>query len=130
MFKMSTLEKNLHINQLPLDKWSLKEKLYLISCISDFVNPDWVFISELLIKICGANQNRPLDWFSKANCASQYNQIMKNNDTTHFTESISNSKKPTTGIATFPEKIILKNLLDERVRELIAEIHIAQEVYL
>ncbi|KAK3597742.1 hypothetical protein CHS0354_006097 [Potamilus streckersoni] len=69
----------LKLKKVPLDVWSVKEKLALACSVKRSGDQNWVSVSRA-IKPFG-DPNRPPDWFSQKNCAVQYAELLEQVET-------------------------------------------------
>ncbi|KAL3864018.1 hypothetical protein ACJMK2_005730 [Sinanodonta woodiana] len=69
----------LKLMKVPLDVWSVKEKLALACSVKRSGDQNWVSVSRA-IKPFG-DPNRPPDWFSQKNCAVQYAELLEQVET-------------------------------------------------
>ncbi|XP_037948531.1 bromodomain-containing protein 8 [Teleopsis dalmanni] len=65
-----------NVNHEPLDNWTLREKLVLVSTMSINVGQDWSTVSKKVKDYCGKKIKRPDDWFSPTQCQLQYTEIL------------------------------------------------------
>ncbi|CAM1316770.1 Uncharacterised protein g6778 [Pycnogonum litorale] len=69
----------LKLKQMPLDSWAVREKLCLAMSVQRSGDQNWVSVSRA-IRPFGEN-DRPADWFSQKNCASQYSDMLEKTET-------------------------------------------------
>lgn len=113
--KMASVQERLNAKRLPLDNWTISEKLCLASavtaCSSD---QNWMSVSRTLKQLCG--NNRPDDWFSQKSCAAQYGKLLENVETPKRKKR--NEKDTIQTTIETPGELILRKLTQERIAEL------------
>lgn len=108
---MASVQERLQLKRLPLDKWSISEKLYLASAVAACSgDQNWMSVSRSLKIMCGSN--RPSDWFSQKSCAAQYGNLLENVETPKRKKRNENASVET------PGESILRKLTQERLAEL------------
>ncbi|XP_003737289.1 bromodomain-containing protein 8 [Galendromus occidentalis] len=95
------------LKQKPTDAWSIREKLALASSVERTRDQNWVSVSRQIKPF--AETNRPPDWFSQKNCALQYGALL---------EDVEHPKRKRGEEIATPGSIIVKNLVQERIKEL------------
>ncbi|XP_064601905.1 bromodomain-containing protein 8-like isoform X2 [Liolophura sinensis] len=99
----------LKLKQGPLDVWSVRERLSLASSVLRNGDQNWVSVSRA-IKPFGES-DRPPDWFSQKNCASQYSELLEKVETPK-------RKRGDRGEIETPGNQIIRKLTIERIEEL------------
>lgn len=101
------------MKRLPLDNWTVSEKLCLASAVAKSGDQNWMSVSRALKMMCG--NNRPNDWFSQKSCAAQYGKLLENVETPKRKKR---NEKDTSQTVETPADIILRKLTQERITEL------------
>ncbi|PSN47523.1 hypothetical protein C0J52_02243 [Blattella germanica] len=76
---MTSVQERLKLKRVPIDTWSVKEKLCLASAVLRSGDQNWMSVSRAL-RLFG-EPGRPADWFSQKSCALQYGNLLENVDT-------------------------------------------------
>lgn len=97
------------IGNVPLDKWSIKERLALACSVFRSGDQNWVSVSRQ-IKSYG-EPNRPQEWFSQRNCALQYADLLEK------VETPKRKGRDRAEVET-PSQQIMRKLTIERIEEL------------
>lgn len=112
---MSSIQERLQLKRVPLDSWSIREKLSLASVVACSGDQNWMTVSRALKGLCGGD--RPSDWFSQKSCAAQYGKLLEN-VATPKRKKRSEKDNSTTAIVETPAELILRDLRQERIDEL------------
>ncbi|XP_058821534.1 bromodomain-containing protein 8 [Topomyia yanbarensis] len=115
MSNVSSVQERLQLKRVPLDKWSIKEKLCLASAVACSGDQNWMSVSRSLKMLCGAN--RPGDWFSQKSCAAQYGKLLENVETPKRKKRTASERDGVSAVET-PGESILRKLTQERIIEL------------
>ncbi|TMW40507.1 hypothetical protein DOY81_014415 [Sarcophaga bullata] len=131
---MTSLQERIHINRMPLDKWSVREQLCLASAVACSGDQNWMTVSRTLKIVCGntkdALQSRPVDWFSQKNCAVQYGHLLEEVETTKRKKRTSESSVSSSPSAVDPPtEAVLRRLTEDRMQEIKLELRREQEEY-
>lgn len=110
---MASIQERLNLKRVPLDKWSVKEQLYLASAVACSGDQNWMSVSRTLKMFCG---NRPSDWFSQKSCAAQYGKLLENVETPKRKKRTEKDNAQAT--VETPSESILRKLTQERMAEL------------
>lgn len=102
------------MKRLPLDNWTISEKLCLASAVACSGDQNWMSVSRSLKMMCG--NNRPNDWFSQKSCAAQYGKLLENVETPKRKKRYEKDTSQTT--VETPSELILRKLTQERIFEL------------
>ncbi|XP_061170975.1 bromodomain-containing protein 8-like [Saccostrea echinata] len=97
------------LGNMPLDKWSIRERLALACSVLRSGDQNWVSVSRA-IKAYG-EPNRPPEWFSQKNCALQYADLLEKVETPK-------RKGRDRGEVETPSLQIMRKLTIERIEEL------------
>lgn len=97
------------VGNVPLDKWSIKERLALACSVFRSGDQNWVSVSRQ-IKSYG-EPNRPQEWFSQRNCALQYADLLEK------VETPKRKGRDRAEVET-PSQQIMRKLTIERIEEL------------
>ncbi|XP_062598362.1 bromodomain-containing protein 8-like [Saccostrea cucullata] len=97
------------LGNIPLDKWSIRERLALACSVLRSGDQNWVSVSRA-IKAYG-EPNRPPEWFSQKNCALQYADLLEKVETPK-------RKGRDRGEVETPSLQIMRKLTIERIEEL------------
>lgn len=111
---MASVQERLQLKRLPLDNWTISEKLYLASAVVNNGDQNWMGVSRSLKMFCGTN--RPDDWFSQKSCAAQYGKLLENVETPKRKKR--NEKDTSQSMVETPSELILRKLTQERIAEL------------
>ncbi|XP_006821018.1 bromodomain-containing protein 8-like [Saccoglossus kowalevskii] len=117
---MAAVQRTL-LKSAPTDKWSVRERLCLGSSVLRSGDQNWVSVSRA-IKPFG-EPNRPADWFSQKNCASQYSEMLETVETPKRKRSSDRGEVET------PGDLIVRKLTAERIEELKQQIEEDQREY-
>ncbi|XP_037026840.1 bromodomain-containing protein 8 [Bradysia coprophila] len=112
---MSSIKERLQLKRVPLDSWSIREKLSLASVVACSGDQNWMTVSRALKGLCGGD--RPSDWFSQKSCAAQYGQLLENVATPKRKKRSEKDNSQTVAVET-PAELILRDLRQERIDEL------------
>uniref|UniRef100_A0A8D8D196 Bromodomain-containing protein 8 n=1 Tax=Culex pipiens TaxID=7175 RepID=A0A8D8D196_CULPI len=115
MSNLPSIQERLQLKRVPLDKWSVKEKLCLASAVACSGDQNWMSVSRALKMLCGAN--RPGDWFSQKSCAAQYGKLLENVETPKRKKRTNSERDGVASVET-PGENILRKLTQERIIEL------------
>lgn len=115
MSNLPSIQERLQLKRVPLDKWSVKEKLCLASAVACSGDQNWMSVSRALKMLCGAN--RPGDWFSQKSCAAQYGKLLENVETPKRKKRTASERDGVAAVET-PGESILRKLTQERIIEL------------
>lgn len=110
---MSSIQERLQLKRVPLDNWSVREKLCLASAVACSGDQNWMSVSRSLRMLCSSN--RPSDWFSQKSCAAQYGKLLENVDAPKRKKR---TEKDAPVAVETPSEIILRKLTQERLIEL------------
>lgn len=119
---MSSIQERLQLKRVPLDSWSIREKLSLASVVACSGDQNWMTVSRALKGLCGGD--RPEDWFSQKSCAAQYGKLLENVATPKRKKRSEKDNSQTVVVET-PAELILRDLRQERIEEL--DISIAKD---
>ncbi|XP_048747274.2 bromodomain-containing protein 8-like isoform X1 [Ostrea edulis] len=97
------------LGNVPLDKWSIRERLALACSVLRSGDQNWVSVSRA-IRAYG-EPNRPQEWFSQKNCALQYAELLEKVETPK-------RKGRDRGEVETPSLQIMRKLTIERIEEL------------
>lgn len=122
---MASVQERLQLKRLPLDNWTINEKLCLASAVASGGDQNWMNVSRSLKLMCGSN--RPNDWFSQKSCAAQYGKLLENVETPKRKKR--NEKDTSQSTVETPSESILRKLTQERVTELTKLIQEEREEY-
>lgn len=111
---MASVQERLQLKRLPLDNWTVSEKLCLASAVAKSGDQNWMGVSRSLKMMCGTN--RPNDWFSQKSCAAQYGKLLENVETPKRKKR--NEKDTSQSTVETPSELILRKLTQERIAEL------------
>ncbi|KAJ9573738.1 hypothetical protein L9F63_008862, partial [Diploptera punctata] len=103
----------LKLKRVPIDSWSVREKLALASAVLRSGDQNWMSVSRAL-RLFG-EPARPVDWFSQKSCALQYGNLLENVDTPKRKKRT--DKSGSEHVET-PGESIMRNLTLERINEL------------
>lgn len=103
------------MKRVPLDSWSIREKLSLASVVACSGDQNWMTVSRALKGLCGGD--RPSDWFSQKSCAAQYGKLLENVATPKRKKRSEKDNSQTVAVET-PAELILRDLRQERIDEL------------
>lgn len=112
---MSSIQERLQLKRVPLDSWSIREKLSLASVVACSGDQNWMTVSRALKGLCGGD--RPSDWFSQKSCAAQYGKLLENVATPKRKKRSEKDNSQTVVVET-PAELILRDLRQERMDEL------------
>lgn len=112
---MSSIQERLQLKRVPLDSWSIHEKLSLASVVACSGDQNWMTVSRALKGLCGGD--RPSDWFSQKSCAAQYGKLLENVATPKRKKRSEKDNSQTVAVET-PAELILRDLRQERMDEL------------
>lgn len=112
---MSSIQERLQLKRVPLDSWSIREKLSLASVVACSGDQNWMTVSRALKGLCGGD--RPSDWFSQKSCAAQYGKLLEN-VATPKRKKRSEKDNSQTAVVETPAELILRDLRQERIDEL------------
>lgn len=112
---MSSIQERLQLKRVPLDSWSIREKLSLASVVACSGDQNWMTVSRALKGLCGGE--RPSDWFSQKSCAAQYGKLLENVATPKRKKRSEKDNSQTVVVET-PAELILRDLRQERIDEL------------
>lgn len=115
MSNLPSIQERLQLKRVPLDKWSVKEKLCLASAVACSGDQNWMSVSRALKMLCGAN--RPGDWFSQKSCAAQYGKLLENVETPKRKKRTNSERDGVASVET-PGENIMRKLTQERIIEL------------
>uniref|UniRef100_A0A1Q3F833 Putative bromodomain-containing protein 8 n=1 Tax=Culex tarsalis TaxID=7177 RepID=A0A1Q3F833_CULTA len=115
MSNLPSIQERLQLKRVPLDKWTVKEKLCLASAVACSGDQNWMSVSRALKMLCGAN--RPGDWFSQKSCAAQYGKLLENVETPKRKKRTNSERDGVASVET-PGENILRKLTQERIIEL------------
>lgn len=110
---MNSVQERLKLKRVPIDTWSIKEKLCLASAVLRSGDQNWMSVSRAL-RLFG-EPGRPADWFSQKSCALQYGNLLENVDTPKRKKRT--DKSGSEHVET-PGEAIVRNLTNERINEL------------
>lgn len=110
---MTSVQERLKLKRVPMDSWSVKEKLALASAVLRSGDQNWMSVSRAL-RLFG-EAGRPTDWFSQKSCALQYGNLLENVDTPKRKKRT--DKSGSEHVET-PGEAIMRNLTHERISEL------------
>ncbi|XP_021921058.1 bromodomain-containing protein 8 [Zootermopsis nevadensis] len=110
---MNSVQERLKLKRIPIDTWSIKEKLCLASAVLRSGDQNWMSVSRAL-RLFG-EPGRPVDWFSQKSCALQYGNLLENVDTPKRKKRT--DKSGSEHVET-PGEAIVRNLTHERISEL------------
>lgn len=110
---MASIQERLNLKRVPLDKWSVKEQLYLASAVACSGDQNWMSVSRTLKMFCGST--RPSDWFSQKSCAAQYGKLL---DIETPKRKKRTEKDNAQATVETPSESILRKLTQERMAEL------------
>lgn len=113
--KMSSIQERLQLKRVPLDSWSIREKLSLASVVACSGDQNWMTVSRALKTLCGGD--RPSDWFSQKSCAAQYGKLLENVATPKRKKRSEKDNSQSVVVET-PAELILRDLRQERMDEL------------
>lgn len=108
---MASVQERLQLKRLPLDNWTVSEKLYLASAVASGGDQNWMSVSRSLKIICGTN--RPHDWFSQKSCAAQYGKLLESVETPKRKKR--NEKDANQSTVDTPIELIVRKLTQERI---------------
>lgn len=132
---MANTQERLQMGRGFLDKWSIREQLCLASAVACSGDQNWMSVSRTLKIVCGSSKecfnSRPADWFSQKNCAVQYGHVLDEVETQRQKKRASDSNVSTSpSTAKPPVEIVLRNLTEDRMKEIKFELRKQQEVSL
>jgi len=122
---MNSVQERLKLKRVPVDTWSIKEKLCLASAVLRSGDQNWMSVSRSL-RLFG-EPGRPVDWFSQKSCALQYGNLLENVDTPKRKKRT--DKSGSEHVET-PGEAIVRNLTHERINELKRLMQEEQAMYL
>lgn len=122
---MNSVQERLKLKRVPVDTWSIKEKLCLASAVLRSGDQNWMSVSRSL-RLFG-EPGRPVDWFSQKSCALQYGNLLENVDTPKRKKRT--DKSGSEHVET-PGEAIVRNLTHERINELKRLLQEEQAMYL
>ncbi|KAJ6637930.1 Bromodomain-containing protein 8 [Pseudolycoriella hygida] len=123
---MSSVQERLQLKRVPLDSWSIREKLSLASVVACSGDQNWMTVSRALKTLCGGD--RPSDWFSQKSCAAQYGKLLENVATPKRKKRTEKDNSQTSAAET-PAELILRDLRQERMEELDSLISVDEDQY-
>uniref|UniRef100_A0A1B0EVS1 Putative bromodomain-containing protein 8 n=1 Tax=Lutzomyia longipalpis TaxID=7200 RepID=A0A1B0EVS1_LUTLO len=119
------LEERLQMKRIPLDKWSVREQLFLAAAVA-CSGENWMSVSRSLKMYCGSN--RPSDWFSQKSCAAQYGKLLENVEMPKRKKRTASERDTPTSVDT-PGESIYRKLTQERIQELKRQIQEDQKEF-
>ncbi|XP_055323232.1 bromodomain-containing protein 8 [Sitodiplosis mosellana] len=123
---MASVQERLQSKRVPVENWSISERLYLASAVACSGDQNWMSVSRSLKLACGSN-NRPSDWFSQKSCAAQYEVLLGNVEPTKRKKR--NEKDTSQTVVETPIQLIVRKLTQERIAELNKLIQEQREEY-
>ncbi|XP_063703171.1 probable E3 ubiquitin-protein ligase bre1 [Culicoides brevitarsis] len=111
----ASIQERLQLKRVPLDDWSIKEKLGLASAVLCSGDQNWMSVSRSLKSLGDAS--RPADWFSQKSCAAQYGKLLENVETPKRKKRTLSERDSSTPVET-PGESIVRKLTQERIVEL------------
>ncbi|GAB0096693.1 hypothetical protein DMENIID0001_122360 [Sergentomyia squamirostris] len=122
---MTSVQERLQLKRIPLDKWSIREQLFLAAAVA-CSGENWMSVSRSLKMYCGSN--RPSDWFSQKSCAAQYGKLLENVEMPKRKKRTASERDTPTSVDT-PGEVIYRKLTQERVLELKKQIQEEQKEF-
>ncbi|XP_059612323.1 bromodomain-containing protein 8 [Phlebotomus argentipes] len=122
---MASIQERLQMKRIPLDKWSVREQLFLAAAVA-CSGENWMSVSRSLKMYCGAN--RPSDWFSQKSCAAQYGKLLENVEMPKRKKRTASERDTPTSVDT-PGESIYRKLTQERIQELKKQIQDDQKEF-
>lgn len=121
---MASIQERLQLKRIPLDKWSIREQLFLAAAVA-CSGENWMSVSRSLKMYCGSN--RPSDWFSQKSCAAQYGKLLENVEMPKRKKRTASERDTPT--ADTPGESIYRKLTQERIQELKRQIQEDQKEF-
>lgn len=100
----------IRLKQVPIDVWSIREKLCLASSVQRSGDQNWSTVSRSLKPF--GEKNRPKDWFNQKHCALQYEDLIEMTE-----KEMPKRKRGERGEET-AQDVIVRKLTKERIDEL------------
>lgn len=111
----TSIQERLQLKRVPLDDWSIREKLGLASAVLCSGDQNWMSVSRALKSF--GDTTRPADWFSQKSCAAQYGKLLENVETPKRKKRTLSERDSSTPVET-PGESIVRKLTQERITEL------------
>lgn len=111
----TSIQERLQLKRVPLDDWSIREKLGLASAVLCSGDQNWMSVSRALKSL--GDTTRPADWFSQKSCAAQYGKLLENVETPKRKKRTLSERDSSTPVET-PGESIVRKLTQERITEL------------
>ncbi|CAH1254002.1 BRD8 [Branchiostoma lanceolatum] len=108
--------------QNPQDKWTLREQLCLASAVLRSGDQNWVSVSRAVKPLAEPGLQRPPDFYSQKNCASQYSTLLEQVEAPK-------RKRGNQGEVESHCEMIARKLTMERIEELKRLVRIDQQNY-
>lgn len=113
---MSSVQERLQIKRMPLDKWSTREKLCLVSAVANTGDcSNWMSVNRTMKQL--GSGDKPADWYNQKTCAAQYGKLLEEVETPKRKKRTASERDTLTPVETSAE-ILHRKLTEERINEI------------